>query len=89
MGKEEEILILSEHVLLLLGTQNMHLRKKYPPRDLNTPVPLLLLLPLKPQSRISVVKNVKQRITSVGGMASAGGLIRKEMLLPGILLLVL
>lgn len=78
--------MLSEHVLLLLGTQNMHLRKKYPLRDLNTHVPLLLLLPLKPQSRVSVVKNVKQ---SVGGMASAGGLIRKEKLLPGILLLVL
>lgn len=89
MGKEEEILILSEHVHLLLGTQNMHLRKKYPLRDLNTHVPLLLLLPLKPQSHVSVVKNVKQRITSVGGMASAGGLIRKEKLLPGILLLVL
>lgn len=52
-------------------------------------MPLLLLLPLKPQSCVSVVKNVKQRIISVGGMASAGGLIRKEKLLSGILLFVL
>lgn len=43
----------------------MHLRKKYAPGDLNTHMPLLLLLPLKPQSCISVVKIVKQRIISV------------------------
>lgn len=57
--------ILSENVLFLPRTQNMHLRKKYAPGDLNTHMPLLLLLPLKPQSCISVVKIVKQRIISV------------------------
>lgn len=32
LGKEE-MLILSENVLLLLGTKNMHLLKKCPPGD--------------------------------------------------------
>lgn len=58
------MLILSENVLLLLGTPNMHLLKKYAPGDLNTHMTLLPLLPLKPQSHVSVVKIVKQRITS-------------------------
>ena len=44
LGKEE-MLILSENVLLLLGTRNMHLLKKCAPGDWNTHLPLLLLLP--------------------------------------------
>lgn len=67
----------------------MHLKKKYAPGDLNTHIPMLLLLPLKPQSCISVVKIVKQRIICVKEeWEAAGGLSRKKKLLTDILLLV-
>lgn len=52
-------------------------------------MPLLLLLPLKPQSCISVVKIVKQRIISVKEeWAAAGGFTRNKKLLTDTLLFV-
>lgn len=73
--------ILSENVLLFFKTQNMHFWKKYALGGLNTHMPLLLLLPLKPQSCISVVKIVKQGIICVKEeREAAGGLTRKKKL---------
>lgn len=76
---------------LLLGTKNMHLLKKCPPGSWNIYLPLLLLLPLKPQSLASVVETVKQKAKNImeewAALHSWGPHKEREALV-GILLLV-
>ena len=88
LGKEE-MLILSENVLLLLGTKNMHLLKKCAPGDWNTHLPLLLLLP-DTTVTCFCCRNYQAKAKSIKTEQhfAAEGLTRKDKLLTGVLLLV-
>ena len=83
------MLILSENVLLLLGTKNMHLLKKCAPGDWNTHLPLLLLLP-DTTVTCFCCRNYQAKAKSIKNEQhfAAEGLTRKDKLLTGVLLLV-